>query len=306
MLKQYETICDFSPYGNEIYWQDPPELASLCDKYDKYFEGLKAKKLNLSNDYAVTVDEFASDSSKMLGNLDSAFDKQNDSRITIKKFNKNFFVDFPGFKNGRVDEPILPEDIKKTPMGCDFDYTYSVDTSLLAEHMHYTKFITINISGGIVVPNKYSAFHEHLAPDCEGDWIKAGIVDFNSLYPTNMEYGNICQTAASYNPHYAIRVPPINGAEHGMFVNPFNEKFITCIGSPVKINKSFIQCSTFIISPEIYISECSKLIAEMKALRVKMKNIQKQCVKNGDHVGASRADGLYIFFLIFFYFLLYF
>lgn len=179
---------------------------------------------------------------------------------------------------------------------------YALDVSqlyaTLGGHVATTKQPHVAISGGIVAPNAVSVTTRILndkwkieeeiedeeakkerdkgkEPRPKNKFIESNVGDFTSLYPTTCQFGNICQSVASYDASYAIRI--------GNYVyDPFDKSVFNQLATPIKINKYYTAAAVFLIRPELVESAYTQLIVGIKAERARVKQIMADIKKEGN------------------------
>jgi hypothetical protein len=251
------------------------DFLALVQKYKNYFQTHCAGKEFLKksfDDGQVEDDEEATKSDEQNHLIDDQIDAVRKQRIKIlDRRDINIFWRMKGF-------PLNGEDVRISNQS----FMYAVDSTHLHEKIHNSKKfekISFSISGGIVVPNTLTMFRRKFDADVN-ETVKLFVGDFTSLYPTTMQFANICPSAISYSTRHAIRVG-------NRLYNPFNEQVFMQVCSPVKINSSFIGVAVFIVRPSHYVSVCSRIIGGVIKKRAEIKKLMKKAGEAGDFVQAS-------------------
>lgn len=178
------------------------------------------------------------------------------AKIAVKvNEERNIFLNFKGFSSA-AKHRIAPT-----------NHMYVVDTSVFNHKIRNSKkynVISMNISGGVVVPNPEPVFAAHESDKIDRELIMVNTGDFESLYPKTMVFANLCQSAAGYCARFAVRV----GSK---LYNPFNPKMFNIWASPVKINDSYMAAFVIIIKPEVKKSVSATQIEEVIRKRKDMK-----------------------------------
>lgn len=166
------------------------------------------------------------------------------------------------------------------------DHMYAVDMSMFNNKVFNSKkynVISMNVSGGVVVPNPEPVFVSH--PSGGGENIVINIADFAALYPNTMIFTNVCQSVAAYNSKFGVRVDDV-------VCNPFNPKYINILASPIKINDSYLAVFVAVIKPTVKKSVTATLIYEIMEMRNATKKLKKAAEERGDYITATICDFL--------------
>lgn len=178
------------------------------------------------------------------------------AKIAVKtNEDRNIFLKFKGFARASKYR-IAPT-----------NSMYVVDTSVYNHRISNSKkynVISMNISGGVVVPNPEPVFAAHESDRPDRELITINVCDFESLYPKTMVFGNLCQSAAGYSAQFAVRVG-------NKLYNPFNTDMFNIWASPVKINDSYMAACVIIIKPTVKKSVSATQIEEVIKKRKEMK-----------------------------------
>lgn len=170
------------------------------------------------------------------------YGKEKKANLTILKSPDNIFLKFTGFRANEESGKIERDESTRIST---HDKIYTVNMSKYnAQIKNSARFpmITVNIPGGIVVPNKIPVFHKTKTPD--GDYNLLSTCDYTSLYPSTMDFMNICISVSATNPDYAVRI-------RDKLYNPFDTSVINQIAAPLKVNDSYIAVPVFLIKSTV-------------------------------------------------------
>ena len=208
------------------------------------------------------------------------YGKEKKAKLTILKSAENIFLKFAGFPVNSENKIVRDERTRIST----HDKIYTVNmTKYNAQIKNSARFpmITINIPGGIVVPNKIPVFNKTKTAD--GDYNVLSTCDYTSLYPSTMDFMNICTSVAATNPEFAVRI-------NDRLYNPFDKSVMNQIAAPLKVNDSYIAVPVFLIKSIVKKSVNSIVIEGVMKLRAQVKKELALAKAAGNLAEAARLE----------------
>lgn len=208
------------------------------------------------------------------------YGKEKKAKLAVLKSPDNIFSKFAGFPVSSDSKIVRDERTRIST----HNKIYTVNmTKYNARIKNSARFpmITINIPGGIVVPNNVPVFNKTKTAD--GDYNVLSTCDYTSLYPSTMDFMNICTSVAATNPEFAVRIDD-------RLYNPFDKSVINQIAAPLKINDSYIGIAVFLIKSVVKKSVNSLVIEGVMKLRAQVKKELALAKAAGNLAEAARLE----------------